>query len=314
MDLLLQRLFDGMFNSAIYASLALALVVINRATGILNFAQGEMATLSAYVAMFFLTPGSKRFAGSTFVDSIIPGIPWPTPLAILGAVFVGMLMGAMTERVLIRPLEDRPQSSVLNVTIGMLIFVNALVAEIWTTATRFFPSPFPSQPDDYFGIAGARLRYQSVLVWCTLGVVMLLLGLFFTKTKPGLAFRAITANREGARLVGIRVNRVLMIGWAIAAGLGALAATLVADSVLLEPNMMIRLLVFSFAAATIGGLDSPRGALIGGVIVGLSQSLVPGYISWVPSELSVLPAVVAMLLVLLVRPQGLFGTATVERV
>ena len=134
------------------------------------------------------------------------------------------------------------------------------------------------------------------------------------KTRTGLAFRAITSNRDSARLVGIDVGRTLMLGWAVAAGLGALAATLVADAVVLEPNMMIRLLIYSFAAATIGGLDSPVGAVVGAVIVGMTQTLVPGYVSFVPTELSLLPPLVAMFVVLMVKPTGLFGERRVERV
>ena len=143
-------------------------------------------------------------------------------------------------------------------------------------------------------------------------VVLGLLGAFLHRSKAGLAFRAITANRDSAQLVGINVGRTLMIGWAVAAGLGALAATLVADAVLLEPNMMLRLLIYSFAA-TIGGLDSPGGAVIGALIVGLTQTLVPGYTP-VPTELSMLPPLLAMLAVLLVKPTGLFGSRRVERV
>lgn len=312
MALLLQRLFDGLFNSAIYASLAISLVFIYRATGLLNFAQGELATFSAYVGFLLLRPTELVLAGSGLV-SIIPGLPWPVPLAIFAAVLFGMFAGSVTERLLVRPLEGRPVLSVVNVSIGLLITINALSAELWTTSPRQFPSPFPSEVNDFVGIGGSRLRYESIGVWITLLVVLGLLGAFLHRSKAGLAFRAITANRDSAQLVGINVGRTLMIGWAVAAGLGALAATLVADAVLLEPNMMLRLLIYSFAAATIGGLDSPGGAVIGALIVGLTQTLVPGYTP-VPTELSMLPPLLAMLAVLLVKPTGLFGSRRVERV
>jgi branched-chain amino acid transport system permease protein len=311
-SLLLQRIFDGLFNSAIYASLAIALVFIYRATGLLNFAQGELATFSAYVGFLLLRPTELALAGGALVG-ILPGLPWPVPLAIVGAVVFGMTVGGLTERLLIRPLEGRPILSVVNISIGLLIAVNALSAELWGTSPRRFPSPFPSGPNDFLGIGGARLRYESIGVWLSLLAVLTVLGFFLHRSKAGLAFRAITANRESAQLVGINVGRTLMIGWAVAAGIGALAAALVADAVLLEPNMMLRLLIYSFAAATIGGLDSPGGAVLGALIVGMTQTLIPGY-TFVPTELSMLPPLLAMLAVLLVKPTGLFGQKRVERV
>ena len=313
MELLLQRIFDAMFNGAIYASLAIALVTIYRATGLLNFAQGELATFSAYIGFLLLTPPGAALAGAGLV-SVLPGLPWPVPLAIAGAVVFGTAAGALTERLLIRPLEGRPDISVVNVTIGLLIAVNALTVEFWGTRPRDFPSPFPSEPNDFLDIGGARLRFESIGVWLTLLALLGLLGLFLHRTKIGLAFRAITGNRSSAELSGVRVGRILMIGWAVAAGIGALAAALVSDVVLLEPFMMIRLLIFSFAAATIGGLDSPLGALVGGVIVAMAQTLVPGYLPFISSELSMLPPLVVMALVLLIQPTGLFGTKRVERV
>ncbi|MEL6981348.1 MAG: branched-chain amino acid ABC transporter permease [Actinomycetota bacterium] len=312
MDLLLQRIFDGLFNGAIYASLAIAIVVIYRATGILNFAQGELATLSGYIGYLFLVPTGAAVAGADLF-SFVPGRPWPAPLAILAAVVVGFSMGALVERILIRPLEGRSELSVVNVSIGLLITINALMAEIWGTSARRFDSPFPSAPDDFVPVLGARLRYQSLGVWATVLVVLGLLGLFLHRSKVGLAFRAITSNRSSAELVGVRSGRILMIGWAVAAALGALAAALVSGVIFLEPSLMIRVLIYAFAAATIGGLDSPLGAVLGGIIVGLTQSLVPGYFG-VPTELSLLPPLVAMAIVLIVKPTGLFGTARVERV
>ncbi|MEM9566509.1 MAG: branched-chain amino acid ABC transporter permease [Actinomycetota bacterium] len=312
MDLLLQRVFDGLFNGAIYASLAIAIVVIYRATGILNFAQGELATLSGYIGYLFAVPAGAAVAGADLL-SFVPGRPWPVPLAIAAAVLFGVVVGASVERLLIRPLEGRSELAIVNVSIGLLIAVNALVAEIWTTNPRRFPSPFPSDPDDFVPVFGARLRYQSLGVWATVLVVLALLGLFLQRTKIGLAFRAITSNRASAELVGVRAGRILMVGWAVAAALGALAAALVSGVVFLEPSLMIRVLIYSFAAATIGGLDSPLGAVVGGIIVGLTQSLVPGYFG-VPTELSLLPPLVAMFAVLVAKPTGLFGTARVERV
>ncbi len=313
MELLLQRIFDAMFNGAIYASLAIALVTIYRATGLLNFAQGELATFSGYIGLLLLSPPGAAIAGAGLVD-VLPGLPWPTPLAMAGAVVFGAAAGALTERVLIRPLEGQADIAVVNVTIGLFIAVNALTVQFWQVRPRNFPSPFPAESDDYFSVAGARLRFESIGVWLTLLVLLGLLGLFLHRTKVGLAFRAITSNRASAELVGVRVGRILMVGWAVAAGIGALAAVLVADVVLLEPFMMIRLLIFSFAAATIGGLDSPLGAIVGGVIVAMAQTLVPAYLPFISTDLSLLPPLVVMGLVLLIQPTGLFGTKRVERV
>lgn len=313
MELLLQRIFDALFNGAIYASLAIALVTIYRATGLLNFAQGELATFSGYIGLLLLSPPGAALAGTGLVG-ILPGLPWPVPLAMAGAVVFGAAAGAFTERVLIRPLEGQADIAVVNVTIGLFIAVNALTVQFWQVRPRDFPSPFPAEPEDFFSIAGARLRFESIGVWLTLLALLGLLGLFLHRTKVGLAFRAITSNRSSAELVGVRVGRVLMIGWAVAAGIGALAAVLVADVVLLEPFMMIRLLIFSFAAATIGGLDSPLGAIVGGVIVAMAQTLVPAYLPFISTDLSLLPPLVVMGLVLLVQPTGLFGTKRVERV
>ena len=312
MDLLLQRIFDGLFNGAIYASLAIAIVVIYRASGVLNFAQGEMATFSAFFGYLFVAPAGAAVAGTGLV-SWLPGLPWPVPLAMVAAVLFGTVVGALVERLLMRPLENRSELSVVNVSIGLLIVFNALMMELWSSRPRPFPSPFPSETDDFIGILGARLRLQTVGVWATVLVVLGGLAVFLLRTRTGLAFRAITSNRASAELVGVRIGRVLMIGWAVAAGLGALAAVLVSGSVFLDPTLMIRVLIYSFAAATIGGLDSPTGAALGGIIVGLTQSLVPGYLG-VPSELSLVPPLIAMFIVLLVKPAGLFGTVRVERV
>ena len=310
--LLLQRIFDALFNSAIYSSLALALVIIFRSTGLLNFAQGEMATFAAYVAFVLLAGPTPRLTGGGLAG-LIPGVPLSIPLAIAGAVIFGIATGAVTDRALIRPLRDAPELAMVNVTIGMLLAINSLTAQWWGTLGRFFPPVFPTGPDEYVGIFG-RLRYNTIGTWAVLISLLILLGLMLKYTRAGLAFRAVSINRESAELNGVPVGRTLMYGWALAAALGALAACLSANIVLLEPNMMLRVLVFAFAAATLGGLDSPKGALVGGVIIGLSQTLIPAYVPFIGFELSVLPALVVMTAVLLVRPAGLFGTRRIERV
>lgn len=314
MDLFLQRIFDGLFNGAIYASLAVAIVITFRTTGILNFAQGELATLSAYIALLLISPGEASLGGSGLVDDFVPGVPWPVPVAIAAAVLFGMGVGALSERIFVRPLGSAGDLAVVNVTIGLLIVINALTIELFGLRGYLFESPFPTGFDDHLELGGARLRFETIGVWATLLVAMFLLVLMLRRTRIGLAFRAATTNPASAMLCGISIARTRLLGWAIAGGLGALAATLVAHSVVLEPFMMLRLLVFSFAAATLGGLDSPGGAVVGGVLIGLAQSLVPGYVGFIGTELSLVPALAVMLVVLLLRPAGLFGTRKVSRV
>lgn len=313
LGLLTQRVFDALLNGAIYSSLALALVLIYRSTGRLNFAQGEMATFSAYLAFVLLmgpVPGLKLGG----IAGWLPGVPWSVPVALSAAVLLGTLAGAATERVLIRPLREAPELAVVNVTIGLLLGINALTGLLWGTGPRFFPAVFPVGSSDFIGIGGARLRYSTLGTWIVLSTLLALLGLLLTKTRVGLAFRAVSINRHSAELHGIRADRTLTYGWALAAALGATAACLSANSVLLEPNMMLRVLVYAFAAATLGGLDSPKGALLGGIIVGLSETLIPAYVPFIGFELSVVPPLIALVAVLFVRPAGLFGTARLERV
>ncbi|MEM7095490.1 MAG: branched-chain amino acid ABC transporter permease [Actinomycetota bacterium] len=317
MELFLQRCFDGMFTGAIYASLALAIVMIYRSTGLLNFAQGEMAMMSGYIALMLLTaPGAAGFGfalrGTDWASRWIPFHPWPTSAAIAGGVAFGATLGAVIERFVMRPLERKSTLSQVNVTIGLLILLNGMTLWIWGPFARSFPSPFPNEIRDFVIIGGARLRYTTIGVWAVLLAAIAILGILMQRTKTGLAFRAITSSRENAALVGVPVGRTLAIGWAIAAGIGALSASLVGGAIVLEPLTMMNMLIYALAAATIGGLDSPLGAVVGGLIVGLAQALAPGYLG-IPTELTLLPPLAAMVLALLVRPHGLFGTVPVSR-
>jgi len=306
-----------MFNGAIYASLALAIVMIFRSTGLLNFAQGEMAMMSGYIALVLLSaPGAAGFGftlnGSDWAQQWIPFHPWPTWVAILGGVVFGGLLGAAIERFIMRPLQGRSTLAQVNVTIGLLILMNGLTLWIWGPFARAFPSPFPNEIRDFVSIGGARLRYTTIGVWLVLLAALAVLGVLLQRTKTGLAFRAITSNRESASLVGVPIGRTLMIGWGIAAGIGALSASLVGGAIVLEPLTMMKMLIYALAAATIGGLDSPLGAVVGGLIVGITQGLAPGYLG-IPTELTLLPPLAAMVLTLVVRPHGIFGTAPVSR-
>ncbi len=307
MTLFLQRLFDALTNGAIYAALALALVLIHRSTGILNFAQGELAMLSTYVALVLVTPATPALAGTGLAADLL-GTPWPVPLAILGAVAVSLVVGAALERTLVRPVEhQRSALAVVSITLAIFLAANSLAAEVWGTAFRPFPTPFPDDNDDFVGVGGARLWLDSLGVWLTLLAVLLALWVFLQRTRLGLAFRAVSSNRDSAELVGVDADRTLMLGWALAAALGAVAGALVAPTALLEPDMMQRLLVYSFAAAVLGGLDSPIGAIVGGMVVSITQTMLAGYVGPIGGEHDLIVAFLLIVAVLVLRPRGLLG-------
>lgn len=296
-SLFVQRVFDGLADGSIYALLALSLVVVFRSTGQLNFAQGEMALVSVYVASTLSLSG------------------FPVWAAVLGGAVVGFLVGALTERVLIRPAEARSPFAAFLVSIALLFGLNATVQMIWGVDARNLPSIFPNDADDFVKpIAGAPIRLERLGILATLLVLGLLLWGLFTKTKVGLAMRAVASNPESARLVGIRVGAVLMLGWGLAAFVGGIAGGLVAPSAGVSPALMFGLFIFAAAAATLGGLDSPVGAIVGGLLIGLGKNLIGGYVEWIGNDLVLTVVLVIILGVLLVRPSGLFGTAKVERV
>lgn len=294
--LLLQRTFDGLSNGFIYAAMAMALVLIYKATTVVNFAQGEMAMFGTFLAYVF---------GRT--------LGLPTPLAIILAMVVSALAAAGIERVLIRPFDPRNHLAVTIVTLGLFLILNSLAGVIWGYDNRAFPSPFPGR-NKSITIVGAKLEWASLFTWITVLVAVLLVSLLLSRTKIGLAFRSVSNSLESSELLGIHIGRTLQFGWALAAAVGTLAGTMIARTTLLEPNFMGRVLIYSFAAATLGGLDSLGGAVIAGIIIGLVQTMSGGYIGFVGSDLAPTVALVVIVGVLLVRPSGLFGSKRVERV
>ncbi len=300
MELLLARLFDAVTNGAVYALIALALVLIFKATTLINFAQGEMAMLGAFIVLVI---GVEQFGGSR--------------LALWVALFLGMLIMAVLaagiERVLIRPFDPADHLPLVIITLGLFLGINALAGIVWRFDPRAFPSMFPEGNAITFG--NATLSWYTIFTLLTVVIVLSGLTLLLNRTKIGLAFRAVSSNLESSELVGIRVGPTLQFGWALAAAVGTLAATIfVADPVRqLEPSIMLRILIFAAAAAALGGLDSLWGALAGGMAVGFVQSVIVQY-SPIPNELSLAAAVVVLLIVLVVKPSGFFGTAQVERV
>jgi branched-chain amino acid transport system permease protein len=267
-------------------------VLIFRSTGIVNFAQGEMAMFSTFGAWALVQAGL------------------PLGLAILVTLALSFVGGALIERVIIRPVEREDPLTILIVTLGLFILVNSLAGWIWGFNNRGFPRALP---DGSAKLGGLNLSYESLGIVAVLLVVVGLLYLLFQKTKLGLAMRAAAANPDSARLVGISVGRTLMIGWGLAALLGALAGVLVAPQLFLDVNFMGGVLVYSFAAATLGGFDSPKGAVIGGWIIGVAETLAGEYIGFIGSDLTILVPLVIIFVVLLVRPNGLFGSPEVVR-
>lgn len=286
---LLQQIISGLSDGAIYASLALALVMIYRATELVNFAQGEMAMFSTYIAW-------------TLINAGLPF--WAAFLLTLVASFLG---GMVIERVVIRPVENAPVLAAVVVTIGLLLIFNSLAGWLFTYTVQDFPSPFPDRP-----LFGALMTTRDLGVIGVTLVMLLLLFSFFRFTATGLAMRAAAQNPQSARLCGIRVGLMLAIGWGLAAVVGATAGIMVAPILFLDPNMMGGVLLYAFTGALLGGITSPIGAVVGGLIVGVTENLVGTYL--IASQLKLTVALALIILVLVFKPNGLFGTATVRRV
>jgi branched-chain amino acid transport system permease protein len=227
---------------------------------------------------------------------------------------VSFIGGAVIERLIIRPVGDVEHNAlaIVIVTVGLLLALNALVGWIWGTEGRRFPKIFTANT---FEIGHVSISYQALGILVVLAVEVVLLYLLFQRTKLGLAMRAVASNSESSSLSGVRVGRMLMFGWGLAASVGALAGALYASQLaVLDTNIFIQLLVYAFAAATLGGFDSPVGAVLGGLIVGVVTVMAGGYISWIGEDLKLTAAFGLILVVLLIRPQGLFGRAQVSRV
>jgi branched-chain amino acid transport system permease protein len=286
---LLQQVFSGLAAGSIYASIALALVMIYRSTDLVNFAQGEMAMFSTYIAWTLVNAGLP-FWGAFAITLIVS--------------FVG---GMLIERVLIRPVENAPVLASVVVTIGLLLIFNSVAGWIYSYTVQDFPSPFPDRP-----LFHALITTRDLGVIAVTLIMLVLLFVFFRFTSTGLAMRAAAQNPTSARLCGIRVGHMLAIGWGLAAAIGATAGIMVAPVLFLDPNMMGGVLLYAFAGALLGGITSPVGAVVGGLIVGVTENLVGTYL--IASQLKLTVALALIILVLVFRPNGLFGTAIVRRV
>ena len=293
MDIFLQQVVSGLATGSIYASLALALVMIYQATDVVNFAQGEMAMFSTYLAWSMLQAGL------------------PYWVAFLGTVAFAFVGGVVIERVVIRPVENAPILSIVIVTLGLLVIFNSVAGWIWTYIQKPFPTPFPSQP---VRLGAITVGAHDVGEFAVPLVMLIVLFLFFRYTPLGLAMRAAAQNPVSSRLAGIRVSRMLALGWGLAALFGSVAGMMVAPIVTLDPSMMGGIQIYAFAAATLGGFTSPVGAVLGGLIVGVTENLVGTYVKFIGTELKLTVALGIIIVVLLVKPSGLFGRAVVRRV
>jgi len=289
----LQQVVSGLASGGIYGLLALAIVLINRSTGVINFAQGEMATLSAFLCWTLMDHGWAF---------------WPAFAATLFLSFGG---GLLLEAVVIRPIQDGPLVGIVILTIGLLIAINGLTTWIWGGAAKQFDGPFSTAPIRVGGVAFSK---QDLGVIAVAFVAVGLVAALFTRTRLGLGLRAVAVNPLESRLVGIRASTMLAVGWGLAAVLGAVAGVMAAPSLFLEPNMMQTVLLYAFAAAVLGGMESPLGAVIGGLLLGVVLNLVGTYVHWIGGELRLAVALALILSVLLVRPSGLFGRTALRRV
>jgi len=291
MQELLQQVVSGVASGAIFASLALALVLIYNAMGLVNFAQGEMAMFATFVAYTLIERGMSYW------------------LALALAVLIAFVGGVVIQRIVIRPVERAPVLTLVIVTLGLATLVNGVAGFVFGYIPRSFPSPFSVQTISVFG---ALVSYRDLGVIAVSGVVLVLIYLLLQRTTLGLAMRAAAHNPDASRLLGVRVSWMLALGWGLASAVGALSGIMVAPILLLEPNMMQTIIIYAFAAAVLGGIESPLGAVVGGLIVGVTVNLAGAYL--VGGDLQLAVAFLIIVAVLVVKPNGIFGRPSVRRV
>jgi branched-chain amino acid transport system permease protein len=292
MELFLHQVLAGLATGAIYACMALAIVMIYQAIDSLNFAQGEMAMFSTFIAWQLIHWGMPYWA------------------AFFATIAISFVAGVAIERVVFRPLRNAQLFSHIVVFIALFAILNSLAGFIWDFSIKSFPSPFGSHPLFKNGLIS---MHDAGMILVTL-IMLVLLFVFFRYTRVGLAMRATAANPKSARLVGIRVGWMVALGWGMAAAIGAVAGMLIAPVVFLEPNMMLSILLYGFAAAVVGGLSSPLGAVVGGFAVGVIENLAGTFIPYVGRELKLTIALALIIAVLTLKPSGLFGRTVVHRV
>jgi branched-chain amino acid transport system permease protein len=289
----LEQVVAGIAAGGIYASLALALVLIYRAMGLINFAQGEFAMFTAFICWALLSGPQLPFVGAVII-----------------AVVLGALGAFAIERVVVRPFERGAPLAIVIVTLALFQITNSVAGFVWGYSPRSFPSPFPARPVD---VGGILVSIQDGAIIATSLLTLLLLYLLFNHTRLGLAMRAAALYPEASALMGVRTGQMLGLGWALATGVGAISGILVAPRILLEPNMMQSVLIYAFAAAVLGGIDSPMGAVVGGLLLGVMLALIGAYIPAL-ADLRLALSLLLIVVLLIVRPSGLFGQVHARRV
>ncbi|GAA1760125.1 branched-chain amino acid ABC transporter permease [Nocardioides hankookensis] len=292
MQQFVNTVLGGLTLGMVYAAFALALVLIWRSTRIVNFAQAPMAMVTTFIALQIIEGGHSYW------------------LAFAAALVAGLVLGAVVERVLIRPVEGKAEINAVILTLGLFIVLHALASVVFGNRYRSFPAAFGIRGLEVGDTTIALTGFDIFTILAVLAVMGLLV-LLFRFTDLGLRMRAAAFNQEVARLLGVRVGRMLTLGWALASLVGSLAGLLIAGGSLVHPGYMDAVVVYGFVAAVLGGLDSPAGAVVGGLLLGLSLSLVSGYVG---SQLVALAALAILMAVLLLRPQGLFSQARERRV
>jgi branched-chain amino acid transport system permease protein len=292
MELFLHQVLAGLATGAIYACMALAIVMIYQAIDHLNFAQGEMAMFSTFIAWQLMQWG------------------FPYWVAFFVTIAVSFVAGVIIERTIFKPIHNAPVLSHVVVFIALFVIVNSLAGFIWEFTIKAFPSPFGTRSVLGNGLLSA---HDAGMIGIVIIVLLLLYG-FFRYTRVGLAMRAAAANPDSSRLVGIRVDWMLALGWGMAAAIGAIAGMLIAPVVFLEPNMMLSILLYGFAGAVVGGLTSPGGAVLGGFAVGVIENLAGTFVPYIGREMKLTIALALIIAVLMIRPSGLFGRRIVSRV
>ncbi len=293
MSYFLQQLLNGITSGAVYASLGLALVLIYRTTNIANFAQGEMATFSAFLAWQLTDWGI------------------PTVWAILMVVLISAVVGAVVYAVIVRPVQYKDEMTIIIVTLGLFLAFNSATGAIWGFMQKSSPSPFP---DHTWTLGSVRLTAELISFVAVLVAVSVGLFLLFQKTRLGMALRAAASNAQSAQLVGIPYTKMMILGWGMAAALGAVSGALVASRLTLDPNMMGDVIIYAFASAVVGGMSSYVGAVVGGVIVGVSQAFSTAYLPGLGADLQIIVPLLLIVGVLIVKPEGLFGKTVAVRV
>jgi len=317
-ELFLQQVLTGLATGAVYGLVALAIVLIYRSTDVINFAQGQMAMFTTFFAWML-------FDGSFLGFHIHPLYYWLTFALTLA---FGIILGAVLERVVIRPVEGRPVLTIVIVTLGLFSIFSGLATWSWGGIPKAFPPPPEIKVTGihFFGdgaldIGPTVISYHDLTIMVVAVGIMLALYVFFQYTPMGLGMRATAQNPVAARLMGIRVGNMLTLGWALSATVGAVGGMMIAPLVLLQPPMMLGVLLYAFAAAVLGGMDSPPGAVVGGLILGIVENLVGTYtteeylhVDWFGPEMKLTAALLVIVLVLMIRPTGLFGRKALRRV